>query len=259
MKNNFKIRKIIKMKNKEQIACLTSYTGHVAKIVDRYCDIILVGDSVDTAHYGMKSTKEINLNTMIMHSKSVVNQSKRSLVVVDMPMGTYSNRNIALLNARKIMSTGCDAVKLEGGLKIFKTIKYLINKGIPVMGHIGFLPQHVKSSFHVYGNKDNEKRSLIFDALALEKSGVFAIVLECINQNLALQISAMLSVPTIGIGSSVNCDGQVLVIDDILGMSDFKAKFVKKYSNISQQIDKSVKKYCYEVKKKIFPNSKYTY
>tara|TARA_Y100000590_G_C15694955_1_gene1004779 strand:- start:1500 stop:2279 length:780 start_codon:yes stop_codon:yes gene_type:complete len=259
MKNNSKIKKIIQMKGQEQLACLTSYTGNVAKIVDKHCDIILVGDSVATAHYGMASTKQINIDTMIMHAKSVVKQSKKSLVVVDMPFGSYLNKKTAFQNAKKIMLTGCDAVKLEGGLKIANIIKHLIKKGIPVLGHIGLLPQHIKSGFHVYGNNEKEKRNLIFDALALERSGVFAIVLECINKNLALQISTMVSVPTIGIGSSVNCDGQVLVIDDILGMSNFKAKFVKKYTNISKQIDKSVKKYCYEVKKKMFPNSKYTY
>ena len=150
MINNKKIKKVIAMKNNSPIVCLTSYTKQMAKIVDRYCDITLVGDSVGTALYGMKNTKTVNIQTMLLHTRSVVTGAKKSLIVADMPFKTYLNKKLAYKNAKLLMSTGCEAVKLEGGIKIAEIIKFLVKKGIPVMGHIGLLPQHVNSNFRVF-------------------------------------------------------------------------------------------------------------
>jgi len=253
------IKKIIKQKGKSPICCLTSYTSSITKIIDKYCDIILVGDSLGMVLYGMKTTRDVKLETMIVHAKAVKDSAKRSLVVVDMPYNTYTNKFKAFKNAKKIInSTKCDAVKLEGGKKIFNIIKYLTEKKIPVMGHIGFLPQY-ESNFARKGQNASQREKILKDALALEEAGVFAIVLECIIQDLAKKITMSIKVPTIGIGSSKYCDGQILVIDDIIGMSGFKPRFVKQYSNISKIIENSVQSYSREVKNKKFPLSNNTY
>jgi 3-methyl-2-oxobutanoate hydroxymethyltransferase len=253
------IKEIIKKKGIKPICCLTSYTSSVTKIIDKYCDIILVGDSLGMVLYGMKTTRDVKLETMIVHAKAVKNSAKQSLVVVDMPYKTYTNKFKAFKNAKKIInSTKCDAVKLEGGEKIFNIIKYLTKRKIPVMGHIGFLPQHERS-FTKKGKNTYQREKILKDASSLEKAGVFAIVLECIIQDLAKKITKSIKVPTIGIGSSKYCDGQILVIDDIIGMSGFKPRFVKQYSNVKKIIEKSVQSYIRDVKNKKFPSSSNTY
>ena len=246
-------------KNKQPITCLTSYSKTIAEIVDKYCDIILVGDSVGMVLYGMKNTKKVTLNTMIAHAKSVRLGAKRSLVVVDMPFKTYNSKRVAYKNAKKIIKmTKCDAVKLEGGSNISGIVRYLVNKGINVMGHVGLLPQYV-SSYKIRGKSINQKKNILSDAVALSNSGAFAIVIECVVENLAKEITNKVTVPTIGIGASKYCDGQILVIDDLIGLSKYYPKFVKKYSNVNKIIDHCVKKYCKDVQARRFPFTKNVY
>ena len=253
------IKNILKKKGKEPIICLTAYSKPTAEILDKYCDIILVGDSVGMVLYGMKTTREVKFETMIAHGKAVKNSTKRSLVVFDMPYKTYSNKFIAYKNVKKVMkSTKCDAVKLEGGRKIVNIIKYLTKKGIPVMGHIGLLPQSSKV-FKLKGKNLIQKKQILQDAMALSNSGVFAIVIECVVESLAKKITDSVSVPTIGIGASKYCDGQILVTDDMIGLSNFRPRFVKKYSNVKKIIEKSVKNYCSDIKRRKFPSSQNVY
>ena len=249
-----KINDILKKKGKEPIVCLTSYTKNITQILDKYCDLILVGDSMSMVLYGMKNTKNIKLDTMMLHAKTVKKYSKRSLVVFDMPYKSYENKNEAYKNAKKVISyTKCDAIKLEGGKKIFDIIRYLTNKKIPVMGHVGLLPQKVKK-FKTQGINSKERNRIFNDALSVSKAGAFAIVIECVIESLAKEITKSISIPTIGIGASKYCDGQILVTEDMIGLNNISAKFVKRYSNIRKIIDKSVKMYCLEVKKRKFPS-----
>ena len=253
------VKKILKKKGKEPITCLTAYSKPMAEILDKYCDIILVGDSVGMALYGMKTTREVKIDTMILHGKAVKSFAKRSLVVFDMPYKTYSNKFIAYKNAKKVMKlTKCDAIKLEGGKKIVDIIKYLVKQGIPVMGHIGLLPQS-SNNFRLKGKNFIQKRKIIEDSTALSNSGVFAIVIECVVESLAKKITNEISVPTIGIGASKYCDGQVLVTDDMTGLSGFCPRFVKQYSDVRKIIEKSVKNYCRDVKRRRFPSSQNVY
>jgi len=253
------IKKILKKKNKTPIICLTAYTKAIAQIIDKYCDIILVGDSLSMVLYGMKTTREVKLDTMILHGKTVKNFTKRSLVVFDMPYKTYPNKFIAYKNAKKVIKlTKCDAIKLEGGKEISNTIKYLTKKGIPVMGHVGLLPQ-TAANFKVRGKKNNQRKKILSDAIAISNSGVFSMIVECVVEDLAKKITRNVSVPTIGIGASKYCDGQILVIDDMLGLSDYFPRFVKQYSNLKKIIEKSVNNYARDVKMKRFPTSKNVY
>ena len=247
------INKILKRKNKKPIVCLTAYSKAVAQIADKYCDITLVGDSLGMVLYGMKNTKEVKIETMILHAKTVKYFTKKSLVVFDMPYKTYSNKFIAYKNAKKVMKlTKCDAIKLEGGKKMANIVKYLTKRKIPVMGHVGLLPQNT-NKFKVKGKNFLQKKRILEDANAISRSGVFAIIIECVVKNLAKEITKNVPVPTIGIGASKYCDGQILVIDDMLGLSDRYPKFVKKYSNLKKIIEKSVKNYARDVKSKKFP------
>ena len=253
--NKFQLEK----KGREMITCLTSYSHSITKIIDKYCDIILVGDSLGMVLYGMKNTRSVKIEKMILNEKTVRNAAKKSLVIVDMPYRTYSNKFTAYKNIKKVMKlTKCDAVKLEGGKKISNIVKFLTNKKIPVMGHIGLLPQ-LSNNFKPQGKNQIQKKFLLEDAKSLTNAGAFAIVLECVVEDLAKKITKSINIPTIGIGSSKYCDGQILVIDDMIGLSGFKPKFVKQYSNINQIIEKSVKNYCNDVKSNKFPYSQNTY
>ncbi len=253
------IKKIQKKKNKTPIVCLTAYSKVIAQIADKYCDIILVGDSLGMVLYGMKTTRNIKIETMILHAKTVKNYSKRSLVVFDMPYKTYTNKLVAYKNAKKIMKlTKCDAIKLEGGKKIVNIIKHLTKRKIPVMGHVGLLPQ-TAINFKVKGKNLVQKKKILEDAKAVSNSGAFAIIIECVIENLAKLITKNISVPTIGIGASKYCDGQILVIDDMLGLSDYYPKFVKQYSNLKKVIEKSVKNYTKDVRLRKFPFNKNVY
>jgi len=256
---NENIKKILNKKNKSKLVCLTAYSKNIASILDKHCDIVLVGDSLGSVLYNYKSTKEVSLNTMISHSRSVRLGVKKSLMVVDMPFNTYRNPKEALKNAKLVMKkTKCDAVKLEGGKKILSIVKKLVKNKIPVMGHLGILPQTDKK-FTFKGKKSFERNRILKEAQLLESAGIFSIVLECIEIELSKVITKKLSIPTIGIGSSANCDGQVLVIDDLIGLSENKFKFVKRYINIIKVINEAVKKYRSEVLKKKFPKSKHSF
>jgi len=253
------IKKILNKKNKSPITCLTAYTRNVAKIADKYCDIILVGDSLGMVLFGMKNTRGVKIETMILHAKSVKEATKKSLVVFDMPYKTYTNKFLAYKNAKKAVKlTKCDAVKLEGGKKIINTIKFLVKKGIPVLGHIGLLPQ-TSANYKVKGKKYIEGKNILNDAIEISKSGAFAVIVECVVENLAKEITKKISIPTIGIGASGYCDGQILVTEDMLGLSDFSPKFVRQYANLNKLIENSIKKYVKDVKTKRFPSSKNVY
>ena len=255
-----KIKNIIKKKNKSKIVCLTAYSKNIAEEVDKYVDSVLVGDSLGSVLYNYSTTRKVTLTEMINHSKSVRLGVKKSLMVVDMPFKTYTSKNIALKNAKKIIKeTKCDAVKLEGGKKIIKQIKFLIKNKIPVMGHLGLLPQSVKGKFRSKGKTTREINQLMSDALLLQKSGVFAIVLECVKTPIAKQITNDLKIPTIGIGSSVHCDGQVLVTDDLIGLNQTNIKFVKKFLNVKKYINSGLRKFALEVKSKKYPTKKHSY
>ena len=256
---NKKIKKFLNKKNKSKITCLTAYSKNVASILDKHCDLVLVGDSLGSVLYNYSSTKEVTLNTMINHSKSVRLGVKRSLMVVDMPYNTYRNPKEALKNAKLVMKkTKCDAVKLEGGKKIISIVKSLVKNKIPVMGHLGILPQTEKK-FTYKGKKKIERKRILKDAKLLEEAGIFSVVLECIETKLAKKITEQLNIITVGIGSSANCDGQVLVMDDLIGLSQSKFRFVKKYANISKIINSAVKKYKSEVLKKQFPKARHSF
>ncbi len=255
-----KIKKIINKKKRSKIICLTAYSKNIAEELDKYTDIVLVGDSLGSVLYNYSTTRKVTLTEMINHSKSVRLGVKKSLMVVDMPFKTYDTNKSALKNAKKIMKeTKCDAVKLEGGKKIIKQVKFLIKNNIPVMGHLGLLPQTAKGKFRSKGKTDREKKQLLDDALLLQDVGVFSIVLECVKSSIAKQITKDLKIPTIGIGSSVHCDGQVLVTDDLLGLNDTKIKFVKKFMNLKKYINSGLKKFALEVKSKKYPTKKYSY
>ena len=253
------IKKILQKKNDTPITCLTAYSKNIAKIADKYCDIILVGDSLGMVLYGMKTTRDVKIETMILHAKAVKNFAKKSLVVFDMPYKTYTNKLIAYNNAKRVIKlTKCDAIKLEGGIKIVNIIKYLVKKGIPVVGHVGLMPQ-TSINFKVKGKNFVQKKKILKDALAISNSGAFAIIIECVVENLARKITKSVSIPTIGIGASRYCDGQIPVTEDMLGLSDFSPKFVKQYTNLNKIMEKSIKNYVKDVKMRRFPSFKNVY
>ncbi len=251
-----KILSFVKNKNKKKITCLTAYSKTTAKILDKYCDLVLVGDSLANVLYGMKNTHNLSLDTIINHAKSVKLGIKRSLLVVDMPKGSYQTPNQAKKNAKIILKkTGCDAVKIENNINSIKIVKFLTKSKIDVMGHIGYTPQF-KKKFKVEGKSKTEQKKLVKLAKEIENAGAFSIVLECVSQNTSNNITKELKIPTIGIGSSAYCDGQILVTDDMLGLSGFYPKFVKKYINLEKKIEYAVKKFTKDVKTVKFPQRK---
>ncbi len=255
-----KILKILKKKNKSKIICLTAYSKNIAEVIDKFTDLILVGDSLGSVLYNYNTTRKVTLNMMIEHAKSVRQGVVNSLLVVDMPYNTYRTKNEALKNCKKVIKkTKCDAIKLEGGVKIAPIIKHLVKKKIFVMGHLGILPQSVKGKFKIKGKKIREKNQMLKDAKAIEQAGVFSFVLEGVEKNLSKVITKNTKIPTIGIGASVNCDGQILVTDDLVGLTQSKIKFVKEFSNIRKTITQGIKKYRRDVLSKKFPNKKYSY
>ena len=253
---NKKIQNIIKKKNKSKIVSLSAYSRNIAKILDKHCDIVLVGDSMANVLYGLNNTHKMNLANMIQHTISVKKGIKKSLLVVDMPKGSYTNLNLAKKNAKLLMrKTKCDAIKLESNNKNFEIIRSLVKNKIPVMGHIGFTPQF-KKKFKIEGDTKKKAEKLLKEAKDIEKAGAFSIVLECLNPKASKLITNNLKIPTIGIGSSNDCDGQILVTDDMLGISGFYPKYVKKYLSLDRIIEKAIKKYTRDVKLKKFPSKK---
>ena len=256
-----KIRRLtLKKKNKSKIVCLTAYSKNIAEEIDQHADLILVGDSLGSVLYNFDTTRKVNLKMMIEHSKSVRKGVKKSLMIVDMPFDTYKNKSQALKNCKKVLKeTKCDGIKLEGGRELNNIIKYLINNKIPVMGHIGITPQTTRGKYRYKGRTAFEKKKLLKDSKSLEEAGAFAIVLECIERKLSQEITKTIKIPTIGIGSSKYCDGQILVTDDILGLTNSKMKFVKKYINLKKNIRNTIKKFQTDVKNGSYPSIKYSY
>ena len=251
-----KIKDLILKKKKTKIVCLTAYSKSVAKILDKFCDIILVGDSMANVLYGQENTHKISLENIIQHTISVKKGIKKSLLVVDMPKGSYNNPKSALKNAKYLIKkTKCDAIKLENNKNNYEIIEHLVKKKIFVMGHVGYTPQF-KKKFRIEGQSYEEAKKILKDAKLIEKAGAFSIVLECLSPNAAKLVTNKIQIPTIGIGSSLHCDGQILVTDDMLGLSGFYPKFVKKYENLNRIIAKAVKKYTRDVKLKKFPSKK---
>lgn len=245
------------------IVALTSYHANTARIVDNHADILLVGDSLGMVLYAMESTLGVSLDMMIMHGKAVVLGSKHALVVVDMPFGSYEESpETAFRNAARIMQeTGCSAVKLEGGVHMAETIRFLTRRGIPVMAHIGLTPQSINTlgGFKTQG-RDTALWPLIkADARAVSEAGAFSVVLEGIVEPLAAEISREIAIPTIGIGGSKECDGQILVLEDMLGYNPKPPKFVKVYGTVGDAIDQAVKAYAQDVRSRVFPADENVY
>jgi 3-methyl-2-oxobutanoate hydroxymethyltransferase len=250
-------------KGGDPIVSLTAYHAHTASLIDAYVDFLLVGDSLGMVMHGYESTVPVPLDLMIMHGSAVVRGSQQALVVVDMPFGSYEESpNIAFRNAAKVMKeTGCGAVKLEGGAHMAKTINYLTQRGIPVMAHIGLTPQavNVMGGFKTQGREEKDWERLELDARAVSDAGAFAVVIEGMAELLAARITRMISIPTIGIGASVDCDGQILVLEDMLGLSPHVPKFVKEFGNLGEAIQNSVKAYAQEVRTRKFPAREHVY
>ncbi|MBN36686.1 MAG: 3-methyl-2-oxobutanoate hydroxymethyltransferase [Rhodospirillaceae bacterium] len=257
-------RELLGPKGGEPIVGLTAYTAPTARCLDRHIDFMLVGDSLAMVLYGMETTRTIDLDTMIRHGYAVSQAASNTLVVVDMPFGTYEhNRRIALENARRVMDeTGCDAIKMEGGAELAGTVTAAVDLGIPVMGHIGLMPQRVKSAgqFKSKGHSDVARRRILKDALAIAEAGAFAIVIEGVVETVAAEITKATPVSTIGIGASAACDGQILVTEDMTGMFDtFKPKFVKRYAELGRLMEEAVIAYASDVRARRFPGPEHTF
>jgi 3-methyl-2-oxobutanoate hydroxymethyltransferase len=257
------VPQIAAKKGGEPIVSLTSYHAHTAAIVDKYADFILVGDSLGMVMHGMETTVGVPLDLMIMHGRAVVRGTKQALIVVDMPFGTYEESpNRAFRNAAKIMKeTGCGAVKLEGGARMAETVHFLVERGIPVMAHTGLTPQssHVMGGFKTQGRDEDTWPAHEADAKAVADAGAFAVVLEGMVEPLAAKITREIDIPTIGIGASVDCDGQILVLEDMLGLNPRPPKFVKVYGDLHNQIESAVKGYAEDVRARAFPTPDQTY
>ncbi len=257
------VPRIAAMKGGRPIVSLTSYHAHTAAIVDRYADFILVGDSLGMVMHGMDSTVGVPLDLMLMHGRAVVRGTRRALVVVDMPFGSYEESpTVAFRNAARVMKeTGCGAVKLEGGQRMAETIRFLTDRGVPVMAHIGLTPQssHVMGGFKTQGRDHDTWPVHINDALSVATSGAFAVVVEGVVEPLAVEITKAVPIPTIGIGASVACDGQILVLEDMLGLNPRPPKFVKVYGRLGEEIERAVRAYSEEVRTRAFPTEDQVY
>ncbi|KAA3448124.1 3-methyl-2-oxobutanoate hydroxymethyltransferase [Mesorhizobium sp. SARCC-RB16n] len=244
-------------KGKTPLVCLTAYTTPVAKLVDEHCDVVLVGDSVGMVLHGMSSTVGVTLEMMILHGKAVRRGLQSAVMVVDMPFGSYEESPAqAFRNAALVMTeTGAAAVKLEGGESVAETIRFLTARGIPVMGHVGLTPQAVNAfgGYHIQGRGEDAER-ILRDAMAVAEAGAFAVVLEKIPEALARLITQEIAIPAIGIGASPACDGQVLVVDDMLGLfGTFRPKFVKRYAELADAANAAIAAYAYDVRERRFP------
>ncbi len=263
-KSHLPVKELLGPKGGMPIVGLTAYTAPTARRIDSHVDFMLVGDSLAMVIYGMENTRNLDLDTMIRHGRAVAQAAEQSIVVVDMPFGAYEhNRDKALSNAQRVMDeTGCDAVKMEGGAELAGTVAATVAKGIPVMGHIGLMPQRVRSAkqFKSKGHSPSARRRILNDAAAIAEAGAFAIVVEGVVETLAREITEQTPVSIIGIGASVACDGQILVTEDMTGIFDsFKAKFVKRYAELGQAMEVAVAEYAEEVRTRQFPSPEHTY
>ena len=250
-------------KGGEPIVCLTSYHAHTARIVDAHCDLILVGDSLGMVMHGLETTVPVTLEMMILQGHAVMRGSKRALVVVDMPFGSYeTSKEQAFTNAARVLKeTGCGAIKVEGGKRMAETIAFLAERGVPVMGHVGLTPQSINTigSFRAQGRDETDWARIEEDAIAVSRAGAFSVVIEAVAEPLARKLTAAVPIPTIGIGASPACDGQILVLEDMLGLSPRVPKFVKRYGTLGPGIEKAVADYAAEVRSRAFPGPEHVY
>ncbi len=257
------VPEIIARKGGAPLACLTAYDTPMARLLDESCDLILVGDSVGMVVHGLPTTVGVTLEMMILHGKAVMRGAEKALVVVDMPFGSYEESpSTAFRNAARVMAeTGCQAVKLESGPYAADTIRYLVERGIPVMGHVGLRPQamNVVGGFKVQGRDEAQRQEIMTSAKAAADAGAFAIVIEGVAEDLAVAVTKAVACPTIGIGAAAACDGQILVTQDMLGMFDWTPKFVKVYAEIRTVIGEAATAYADDVKARRFPASEHTY
>jgi 3-methyl-2-oxobutanoate hydroxymethyltransferase len=244
-------------KGKTPIVCLTAYTAPMAELLDEHCDLLLVGDSVGMVVHGLPNTVGVTLDMMILHGQAVMRGSRRAMVVVDLPFGSYEgSAEVAYANAARVMKeTGCNAVKVEAGPTVAENIEYMVRRGIPVMGHVGLRPQAVmvEGGFKAKGKADHERVRILDEARAATEAGAFAVVVEGVAEGLAREITEAIEAPTIGIGASAGCDGQILVTDDMLGLFDWTPKFVRRYGDIRGEIAKAVAAYADDVRNRTFP------
>ncbi len=251
-------------KGGEPIVCLTSYTASLARLVDPHVDLILVGDSLAMTIYGMDSTVGVTLDMMIAHGRAVARASAHACVVVDLPFGSYEESPAQAFRsaARVLAETGCAAVKLEGGTAMAETIRFLTRRGIPVMAHIGLTPQSVNAfgGYGVRGRSDAEAAAILDDAKAVSEAGAFSVVIEKTAEPLAQVITQAIAAPTIGIGASAACDGQILVIDDMIGLfTDFRPKFVRRYAEVAAPIETAIRDYAADVRTRQFPGPEHVF
>ncbi|WP_421931732.1 3-methyl-2-oxobutanoate hydroxymethyltransferase [Phenylobacterium sp.] len=239
------------------IVCLTAYTAPMAELLDEHCDLLLVGDSVGMVVHGLPNTVGVTMEMMILHGQAVMRTSRKAMVVVDMPFGSYEGApETAYENAVRIMKeTGASAVKVESGQTVVETIEYLVKRGVPVMGHVGLRPQAVlvDGGFKAKGRGGDERARILEEAKATAAAGAFAVVVEGVAEGLAREITETIAVPTIGIGASAGCDGQILVTDDMLGLFDWTPKFVRRYGDLRGEISKAVAAYADDVRQRNFP------
>ena len=255
---------IQKRKGQQPIVCVTSYTAPMAQLVDPHVDLILVGDSLAMTVYGMASTVGVTLDMMVAHGRAVVRGARQACVVVDLPFGSYeASPAAAFSTASKVMAeTGCAAVKLEGGTAMAETIHFLTQRGVPVMAHVGLTPQSVNAlgGYAVRGRAEDEAHAIIADAEAVAAAGAFSVVIEKTTERLALEITRRITPPTIGIGASVGCDGQILVVDDLIGLfTEFRPKFVRRYADAGTLIGDAVRSYAEDVRSRRFPGAEHVF
>ena len=257
------VPEIMAHKNAKPVVCLTCYHAHTARLLDEHVDLMLVGDSVGMVMHGMENTLGVTLDMMILHGKAVMRGSKHALVVVDMPFGSYEESpQVAFRNAaRVIQETGCQAVKLEGGARMAETVHYLTQRGIPVMAHVGLTPQRIQifGGFKTQGRTEAEWPAIEADARAVAEAGAFSVVLEGMAEPLAAKITREIAIPTIGIGASAQCDGQILVMEDMLGLNPNPPKFVRQYASMGADIEAAVKAYAVDVRARTFPGKENVY
>ncbi|MEW6539503.1 MAG: 3-methyl-2-oxobutanoate hydroxymethyltransferase [Pseudomonadota bacterium] len=250
-------------KGGEPIVCLTAYDAPMAALLDQHCDVLLVGDSLGMAVHGLPNTVGVTLEMMILHGQAVMRGARRAMVVVDMPFGSYEGgKEVAYANCVRVMKeTGAQAVKLETSIEMAEIVAFLVKRGIPVMGHVGLRPQAIlaEGGFKAKGRTDSERDRVLAEARAVAEAGAFCIVIEGVAESLAREITETIDAPTIGIGASAACDGQVLVVNDMLGMFDWTPKFVRKYADLRTEIDRAAAAFASDVKTRRFPAEVETY
>ena len=250
-------------KGGEPLVCLTAYDAPMARLLDPHCDVLLVGDSLGMVVHGMDTTIGVTLDMMILHGKAVMRTAKQALVVIDLPFGSYEASPPQAFESasRALAETGAQAIKIESGVYSGETIRFLVERGVPVMGHVGLRPQAAlnEGGFKAKGRSQGERDKALAEARAADEAGAFAIVIEGVAEDLAREITETVSVPTIGIGASAACDGQILVTQDMLGLFDWTPKFVKRYGNLSGVIEEAIARYADDVSARRFPDAAQTY